>query len=337
MYPRNSNDPPIISVGAVIQISDGAVQTIAADITVKVKVGMAAEVVGGGTKSVVDGIVLYKPTQAETNTISFVVIASKTGCIPVAVTVVPSAASNAGFAVLAAGSLAATTFDSNTAFPLTAVDAGSTKVARTGADNDDLKTISDQVGGLPAQPMTLTSDYNAAKTAATQASVNIINDYLDTEIAAIKAKTDTIPANLAVVGSAMTLTPAYDAAKTAASQASINTIDDFLDTEIAAILTVIQKLDGMLELNGSLCRWTVAALSQSPTGGDWTTGEKEQIRSALGINGIKTTAVNGQLQMLIVDNGAIKAKTDSLPNVNITSVNSVPVKGQGSLADPWGP
>lgn len=38
--------------------------------------------------------------------------------------------------------------------------------------------------------MTLTAAYDAAKTAATQASVDTIDDFLDTEIAAIKAKTD---------------------------------------------------------------------------------------------------------------------------------------------------
>jgi hypothetical protein len=43
-------------------------------------------------------------------------------------------------------------------------------------------------------------------TLATQASVNTIDDFLDTEIADIKTKTDLIPAAPAAVGSAMTLT-----------------------------------------------------------------------------------------------------------------------------------
>lgn len=62
---------------------------------------------------------------------------------------------------------------------------------------------------------------------ATQASVNIIDDFLDTEIAAIKAKTDGLPSDPA------------DASDIAASFSTVNTkldtIDDFLDTEIAAI------------------------------------------------------------------------------------------------------
>ena len=71
---------------------------------------------------------------------------------------------------------------------------------------------------------------------ATQASVDTIDDFLDTEVAAIKAKTDNLPADPA------------DASDIAASfalvatQASVNTIDDFLDTEIAAIKAKTDQL-----------------------------------------------------------------------------------------------
>lgn len=62
---------------------------------------------------------------------------------------------------------------------------------------------------------------------ATQASVDTVDDFLDTEIAAIKAKTDNLPSDPA------------DASDVAASFSAVNTkldtIDDFLDTEVAAI------------------------------------------------------------------------------------------------------
>lgn len=62
---------------------------------------------------------------------------------------------------------------------------------------------------------------------ATQASVDVIDDFLDTEIAAIKAKTDNLPTDPA------------DASDIAASFTSIagtlSTIAGYLDTEIAAI------------------------------------------------------------------------------------------------------
>lgn len=52
----------------------------------------------------------------------------------------------------------------------------------------------------------LTSAYDAAKTAASQTSVDTLAGYVDTEVGSIKAKTDLIPASPAAVGSAMTLT-----------------------------------------------------------------------------------------------------------------------------------
>jgi hypothetical protein len=56
-----------------------------------------AEGDGGGTTAYsTDGIVLYTPTQAETNYTSFVLIAKKTSCIPVALTVVTTASAVSG-------------------------------------------------------------------------------------------------------------------------------------------------------------------------------------------------------------------------------------------------
>jgi peptidyl-tRNA hydrolase len=97
MYPRNAASPEPIAIGAVIQITDGAVQT--AGVTVRVKPIGVAEADGGGTVAYsTDGVVIYTPTQAETNYTSFVLIAKKTGCIPVSVTVVTSAAGIAAIA-----------------------------------------------------------------------------------------------------------------------------------------------------------------------------------------------------------------------------------------------
>jgi hypothetical protein len=47
------------------------------------------------------------------------------------------------------GTITSGTFDNSTAFPLSSIDTGSTRVARTGADSDTLETISDQIDGLP--------------------------------------------------------------------------------------------------------------------------------------------------------------------------------------------
>lgn len=70
---------------------------------------------------------------------------------------------------------------------------------------------------------------------ASQASLDTVDDFLDTEIAAIKAKTDNLPSDPA------------DASDIAASLASIDakidTIDDFLDTEVAAIKAKTDSLN----------------------------------------------------------------------------------------------
>jgi hypothetical protein len=99
MYPRNAASPPRISIGAVVQISDGAVQT--AGVAVKVIPQGGSESSGVGTVAYsADGVVVYTPTQAETNYTAVVFVASKTGCIPATVTVVTSASETAGYAGL---------------------------------------------------------------------------------------------------------------------------------------------------------------------------------------------------------------------------------------------
>jgi len=98
-YPRNAASPEPVDIGPVIQISDGAVQT--SGVGVRIKPKGVAEADGGGTVAYsTDGIVIYTPTQAETNYTSFILIAKKTGCIPASKTVVTSASETAGVAVL---------------------------------------------------------------------------------------------------------------------------------------------------------------------------------------------------------------------------------------------
>ncbi|MFN6312486.1 MAG: hypothetical protein ACK46M_13655 [Planctomyces sp.] len=68
-------------------------------VTVRIKPVGVSEADGGGTTAYsTDGVVLYTPTQAETNYTSFVLIAKKTGCIPASVTVVTTASATAGYA-----------------------------------------------------------------------------------------------------------------------------------------------------------------------------------------------------------------------------------------------
>jgi hypothetical protein len=136
MYPRNAASPEPIAIGPVVQISDGAVQS--SGVTVRVKPIGVTEADGGGTTGYsTDGVVLYTPTQAETNYTSFVLIAKKTGCIPASVTVVTSARSVSGEVQVggyASGQV-----------PLQPTTAGRTlDVTATGAAGIDLANVENQ-------------------------------------------------------------------------------------------------------------------------------------------------------------------------------------------------
>jgi hypothetical protein len=150
MYARNAASPEPIAIGAVVQISDGAVQT--SGCTVRIKPIGVAEGDGGGTTAYsTDGIVLYTPTQAETNYTSFILIAKKTGCIPACVTVVTTASSVSGRTVPADGSITAAviadnaidtaTFASGTTLPrVTLVDTTTTNADMRGTDGANTTT-----------------------------------------------------------------------------------------------------------------------------------------------------------------------------------------------------
>lgn len=96
MYPRNAASPPRIAIGAVVQISDGAVQSSGVSVVVRPEGG--SETAGGGTISygASSNVVYYVPTQAETDYTAFVVVAYKTGCLPAEKTIITTAESTAG-------------------------------------------------------------------------------------------------------------------------------------------------------------------------------------------------------------------------------------------------
>lgn len=140
-------------------------------------------------------------------------------------------------------------------------------VAITGNITGNLSGSVGSVTGLTAANLDVAvstrlaaGDYTAPLTAAGTrtalglASANLdtqltaIDDFLDTEVAAIKAKTDNLPASPAAVGSAMILTVAYDAAKTAATQTSVDDLPTSAELATAlgtaddAVLTVANAI-----------------------------------------------------------------------------------------------
>lgn len=134
---------------------------------------------------------------------------------------------------------------------------------------------------------------------ATQASVDTIDDFLDTEVAAIKAKTDQLvfttanrvdstvvdktgfslsAAGVQAIWDALTaaLTTAGSIGKllvdninatisSRASQASVDTVDDFLDTEMAATLAAVDTEVAAIKAKTDLIPASPAATSDIPT------------------------------------------------------------------------
>lgn len=143
MYPRNAASPEPIAIGPVVQISDGAVQS--SGVTVRIKPVGVAEADGGGTTAYsTDGVVLYTPTQAETNYTSFVLIAKKTGCIPASVTVVTTASATAGYAGVDWSKVTAAT--STVALTNTTISTGQVVASVTGA----VGSVTGAVGSVTA-------------------------------------------------------------------------------------------------------------------------------------------------------------------------------------------
>lgn len=94
MYPRNSSTPLRLPIGYVVD-SNGVIQT--SGVTVKIIPQGGSEVDGRGTVEYSSfGVVLYTPTQAETNYPAFILVAGKAGCFPAWIAVVPTAENQPG-------------------------------------------------------------------------------------------------------------------------------------------------------------------------------------------------------------------------------------------------
>ncbi|MHB1260314.1 MAG: hypothetical protein ACYC2H_01220 [Thermoplasmatota archaeon] len=107
----------------------------------------------------------------------------------------------------------------------------------------------------------------------------------------------------------------------AALKTILDAIAGYVDTEVGAIKTVTDRLDGMLELDGSVYRFTVNALEQGPSGGgggstDWTADQRTALAAILGIPASGTTPddpTTGILDTIRDLVAAVKTATDNLP------------------------
>lgn len=173
-----------------------------------------------------------------------------------------------------------------------------------------------------------------------------------TDVAAIKAKTDNLPASPAAVGSAMTLTSAYDAAKTAAPtaaaiRAEIDSNSTKLDVAVgtrlattgytapptvAAIRADIERTGGMLDTVPTLSEIEASTVLAKQSG---FTG----LATAANVTAAQTaivTEVNAnetKIDAVKADTAAIKAKTDTLSSAPTAAAIRAEMETAGGKLD----
>lgn len=107
----------------------------------------------------------------------------------------------------------------------------------------------------------------------TNIKLDTIDDYIDTEVAAIKAKTDLIvafPANfgdLAITSEDGFVFAVSDTGQGLATAANLATVATYIDTEVAAIKVVTDRLSTALVVDGGVYQFTANALELAPSSG----------------------------------------------------------------------
>lgn len=153
---------------------------------------------------------------------------------------------------------------------------------------------------------------------ATQVSVDTIAGYLDTEVAAIKAKTDNLPSDPADASDI--------AAAFAAISSTLSTIDGRIDTEVPQIKQVTDKLHSMLEaapgspgesrftadalVNTAVVLPNINAIKAKTDNLPSDPADASDIASSFGTVNATLATIAGYIDTEVA---AIKAKTDNLP------------------------
>jgi hypothetical protein len=160
---------------------------------------------------------------------------------------------------------------------------------------------------------------------ATQTSVDTIDDYVDTEIAGIKAKTDNLPSDPA---SASTIATAFGV-----TNGKIDAVDDYVDTEVALIISELAKVpksDSNVTLNATVLAAIADALLNRnlATGSDSGSDSVRTMRQALRILRNKWVVSGGTL--------SVKKEDDSTESWS-AAVTGTPGADPVTGVDPTGP
>jgi hypothetical protein len=346
-YPRNAASPERVDIGAVIQISDGAVQT--SGVAVKVIPQGASESSGAGTVGYsADGIVHYVPTQAETDYTSFILIASKSGCIPASKTVVTSANSTAGKVTVQTnedknGYALSQAFPANFAAlginvsghvaRVTIVDTCTTNSDMRGTDNAALAatalSTATWTNGLATNLGTTNSTVatNLDATVSSRLAAASYTAPANSDITAIKAKTDNLPtdpADQSAVEAAITA-----ATSPLATAANLATVAGYLDTEIADILADTNELQAAWADGGRLdlildARASQTSVDDLPTNAELATAlgtADDAVLAAIATVQADTDNIQTRLPAAL-ESGRIAAALDSAVGTQISNIEN---------------
>jgi hypothetical protein len=162
---------------------------------------------------------------------------------------------------------------------------------------------------------------------ATQTSVDTIDDLLDTEIGALTTAVADLPTNAEL---ATALGTADDA--TLSAIAAVDTKIDTLTTNVGTVDTVLDALVADIGSNGS-------GLTAIPWNSSWDVEVESEVTDALTTYDVATVADVGG------GGGGGGATADEIAdevqsrilNVNIVQVNEIPINGDGTDEDAWGP
>lgn len=253
MYPKNAATPPRISIGPVVQISDGAVQTSGVSISVTPEGGTASA--GGGTTSYVQGVVHYAPTQAETNYTAFTVVAYKTGCIPADKTVVTTASSTAGQVDVGMFGGSAGTFSSGrpevntthwggTAVASATVNANATQISGDSAAADNLEAALDGTGGV-----TISAALTGNITGNLSGSVGSVTGAVGSVTGAVGSVTGNVGGSVA--GSVGSLAAQAKADVNAEVDTALGDYDGPTHDELVALIQILARSDAAIETDRS--------------------------------------------------------------------------------------
>jgi hypothetical protein len=299
MYPRNAATPPRMAIGAVVQISDGAVQTSGVSVTVRPEGGNAAA--GDGTISYTEGVVHYVPTQAETNHVAFTVTAHKTGCIPATITVVTTASATAGQVVVGAN-------NDKTGYSLSGTQTFNVTGNITGNLSGSVGSVTGSVGSVTAP--------------VTAGTVNDKTGY---------SLTQTFPANFASLGINSsghisrvvindTTTANTDKVTAAEIRAAVGLASANLDTQLAGQILAGSSLSAGLTVNAANQVATARAITQSGF-------SAPAVDLISGSSAIDVTSIVSALIGVRLESGQHRIRTERL-----AASAAISVHGNGTLA-----